>query len=486
MFYYTITIQILYYCITKILYMASIRYYYRSEKPNAFLTLRLMHKFDNETKTDKTGKPVTRTIGANTKLKVSKEFWKQKDKPKAPAEIKNQKSDILKELNSIENYILKSFDRDLDVLTIDKDWLTSELNNYYNPKKVNKEVHFLTYWIDKIINDNEQLLKQGNGKGLKKNTLKGYKDLKNVVIRYKTHNKYLGSSNPTIKSIDAEWFTDFLEWLKLSEDYEHNTAIKKIDILKAVIKTSSIKTEIADDLNKIQAKNNANFKTINTYDNDEDVIYLKEEELNRIKELKLESKALDNARKWLLIACYSGQRGEALTTRIKKENFIDDGNGNIRIEIKQIKVNNKITIPVLPFIKEMYLKDELPYKISTQKMNKYIKEVCKKAEINEMVVGKIRDSKTNRNIKKARPKYEYIRTHTGRRTFATLHYGKLNNKDIMKVTGHKTYSSFMKYIAKDEDDHIDTFNEFYKLKEEKENAKKEPVLKVVKKASNQN
>ena len=94
-----------------------------------------------------------------------------------------------------------------------------------------------------------------------------------------------------------------------------------------------------------------------------------------------------------------------------------------------------------------------------------------------MVMGNKRNKETNRNEKKLRPKYEYISTHTGRRTFATLHYRIIDTPDIMRVTGHKKESTFLQYINQNNDDHLDTFIDYYKTKQIKQ--RKVPILKVV-------
>ena len=94
-----------------------------------------------------------------------------------------------------------------------------------------------------------------------------------------------------------------------------------------------------------------------------------------------------------------------------------------------------------------------------------------------MVMGNKRNKETNRNEKKLRPKFEYISTHTGRRTFATIHYNKIPTPIIMRVTGHKKESTFLQYINQNNDDHLDTFIDYYKTKELKQ--KKESILKIV-------
>ena len=90
--------------------------------------------------------------------------------------------------------------------------------------------------------------------------------------------------------------------------------------------------------------------------------------------------------------------------------------------------------------------------------------------------------KGKRGVKKMRMKWEYISTHIGRRTFATNHYGEIPTPIIMAVTGHKKEATFLRYINKSDDSHIDTFLGYYQKKELKK--RKEPQLEIVKSKSN--
>ena len=268
---------------------------------------------------------------------------------------------------------------------------------------------------------------------------------------------------------------DFFEWLKIDQNYSYNTAVKKVSVLKAIISKASRQIETSKDLDKLE------IRSVDTYEDDTDVIILSFKELDRIRSFKFESESLDNARKWLLLACYTGQRGEALTTRVIEDNFKPYKDG-YKIELKQIKGSKKVTIPVLPVTKEIY-ENGLPYKVSTQKLNKHFKSVCKLVGIDTPTIGKLMDKETKRNVKKSRPKYMYISTHTGRRSFASNHFDKMPHQSIMKVTGHTKYSTFMKYVQKDNDDHIDTFNEYYTLLESKNKLEETKApLKIVKRA----
>jgi integrase len=78
-------------------------------------------------------------------------------------------------------------------------------------------------------------------------------------------------------------------------------------------------------------------------------------------------------------------------------------------------------------------------------MNLYLKELCQRASITERVEvsrtkGGFRDTRTLE-------KWELITTHTARRSFATNAFlAGVPTINIMKITGHKSESVFLKYI----------------------------------------
>jgi len=353
---------------------------------------------------------------------------------------------------------------------ITSDWLKFRIDLFFERVNQNNKIDLLTDCVQYVIDEAPNMPNGKGSIGLSPNTIKGYTNIKNVINRYSKRN--------IVKTIEVnkEWIEDFFKWLIKNQKYSHNTAVKKTDILKSALEASK-----RNNIPVSKTYRDARFKTVNTYDEDTDVITLSFDELDSIEKLDLESDALKNARKWLLLSCYTGQRGTALTTRIKQENF-EPHRDSYKIIYKQLKGNKKVVIPVLPVVKEIY-ENGLPYSVSTQKLNKHFKAICKLAQIDELILGKLRDPKTKRNVKKIRPKYEYIATHTGRRSFATNHFNKLPHQIIMKVTGHTNYNTFLKYIQKNNEDHLDTFLEYYE-KEALKN-KKKSNLTVVKNAVNQ-
>ena len=98
-----------------------------------------------------------------------------------------------------------------------------------------------------------------------------------------------------------------------------------------------------------------------------------------------------------------------------------------------------------------------PRPTSDQKYNDYIKQVCQQVVINEVIEGTRQNPITHKKEVGMFEKWTLIRSHIGRRSFATNHYNELPNKVIMAVTGHSTEKQFLKYIGEVESDHLQIF-----------------------------
>jgi integrase len=397
---------------------------------------------------------------------VEKEYWKKHKKNTKDAELKRKQLDVNTKLQKIEDFIKAEF-KDADINDISKEWLEDKVDLYYNPPKPHTISENIIDVIQQIINEAPTRENGKGGIGLGTCRVNAYKRLKELVTEFQ------GRKKLKIKDLNNNKFNEIKSWLLQDKEYSPTYATKKLSDLKGICKYARTKgVEVSVDLDSVKTKQ------VTAYDDDMDVIALTEEEIEKIEKAKLTSKALINARKWLILGCYTGQRGQALTTRITEKNFHNYGKDLI-IKIVQKKVKKPIIIPVLPKVREIY-ETGLPYTVSVQKLNKHFKEIGKKANLNEMVMGRIQE-KGGRGVKKLRPKYMYLSTHIGRRTFASLHYGKIPTPIIMKVTGHKKESTFLQYINQTDDSHIGTFLDYYKTKEAK--AKKEPQLTVIKEAN---
>jgi integrase len=278
-----------------------------------------------------------------------------------------------------------------------------------------------------------------NGKPYSKSTISAYNQCLEKILEFCKKAKRIF----TIETIDLDFYYSFHEYLS-SKTFKTNYIGKNIKTLK---------TFMNEALEKNHSTNRTHFnKRFKIPTEDSTSIYLSFEELREMHELDLsETPRLENVRDLFLISCFTGLRFSDLS-QLKREHIIQDESGNQLIQMRIQKTKQLITIPVLPeviTILSKYSQSEsynFPKAISNQKSNQYLKEITKnlpsfqgRIEIEHQIEGK--------RISRKIPKWELITTHTGRRSFATNSFLKnIQVTTIMKITGHKTESSFYRYL----------------------------------------
>ena len=258
-------------------------------------------------------------------------------------------------------------------------------------------------------------------------------------------------------TIDLDFYNSFVSYFK-SDGYRINTIGKNIKNVKVFL------NEAQDRGIKINPEVwNRRFKTV---EEETQAIYLNEKELQAIYDLDLSSKPkLDRVRDLFIMGCYTGLRFSDLAN-LRPVNFIDDGK---KVRIKTEKTGQIVELPVHDKIKEILQKydGDLPKVLSNQKMNDYLKDLGEEAKLDNDI--QIPINKRNLKRKNTAKKYELITTHTARRSFASNAYlADVPVISIMKITGHKTERSFMKYIKISQEENADKLvdHPFFKQKEE--------------------
>lgn len=175
------------------------------------------------------------------------------------------------------------------------------------------------------------------------------------------------------------------------------------------------------------------------------------EELDKIEKCQISDKLLDEVRDWLIISVFSGQRiSDFMKFTSEMITSFDDKKGKkvYFIDFIQEKTKKQIHLPLHPKILKILEKRgfEFPPKITEQKYNELIKEVCRRAKIDEICYGG--KNINERKVMDYYPKYELITSHIGRRSFATNNYGIIPTPLLMVATGHSTENMFLKYIGK--------------------------------------
>lgn len=142
--------------------------------------------------------------------------------------------------------------------------------------------------------------------------------------------------------------------------------------------------------------------------------------------------------------------GAFTALRVSDFNRLDEVNiktGFISIApAKGTAKNEPVIIPIHPVIKEILANGfNIATQVSDQKLNKHIKEVAQLVGITEPVT--IARTEGTKVVERTQPKYKLISTHTARRSGATnMYLAGIPSISIMKITGHRTESSFLKYI----------------------------------------
>lgn len=188
-------------------------------------------------------------------------------------------------------------------------------------------------------------------------------------------------------------------------------------------------------------KTNQSYKEISISNEDVCSIFLTNEEIEKIFQLKGLSKEQHAAREVFIIACCTGLRYSDVS-RLTPDNF----NNNV-LHIKTLKTGAVVDIPVHWMIKEILQRNKnvIPGLKSQQNYNAIIKRICKKADIRDKVLYERTEGL--RIVRKNVEKWQLVSSHTARRSLATnMYLAGIAPARIMLITGHKTEQAFFSYI----------------------------------------
>ncbi|KQT20247.1 hypothetical protein ASG31_17615 [Chryseobacterium sp. Leaf404] len=312
----------------------------------------------------------------------------------------------------------------LDQLKKEDSLTETKINQFFDADKERKNTPtdfkgFVDYYCEMNI-------------GIKDGTKKVYKRTRNLVMAF----------NPKfrIQDIDDRFKKDFGNFLD-HNNYQRSYIRKTLSNIRDFWKYAKRKKiKVSDDPEWWELSKD--FPDINT--NDPDDPYLTWNEIELLKNIDLHTDYLDNARDWLLISCWTAQRVSDLM-KFNFEKVVTDSSGEKYLKITQEKTSKEVTIPLFAEVERILNKrnGNFPRKISDQKYNEYIKEVCEKAQINDIVFAPkyrqpviVNNKKVYRKIVGHFPKHEVITSHVGRRTFVSLFINNIDLESIRKITGH--------------------------------------------------
>ena len=252
---------------------------------------------------------------------------------------------------------------------------------------------------------------------------------KHKYNRYKTYTyntlaEYFGTKQPTFDDINYAFCEDFIEWMS-NKDLCANTRGSHVKFVKAAMNEAF----------KNKLHQNEDFRSFRKEMEQVDAVYLTNEEVTKVAELPL-CGSYGIARDVFIVGCHTGMRFSDYS-RLSMDDISD---GVIHFITQKCKT--PVDIPAHPRVLEILKKHGgvMP-KISGQRFNAYIKDVCKEAGINEIVTVR----KSGKELRCA--KWELVSSHTARRTGLTNMYkAGIPIYRCMMISGHKTEHVFLTYL----------------------------------------
>lgn len=254
--------------------------------------------------------------------------------------------------------------------------------------------------------------------------------------------KYLGKSNPVLEDVDRGVLSGFQRFL-FSRGLNNNYVQKQWQTLKTVLHEAKDEgMSVSDEFKQ---------RSLAVSRKPVDNIYLTIEEIDQLLSLDLHTRPrLEKVRDIFVVGCYTGLRFQDLLS-LKPTDVSNVGKVKF-LNVTARKTNTKVKIPVKPLVDLILTKYNFQFpRISNQKANKYIKEVCELASLDDSM--SLRKYPGGTVVEQQYKKWEIVSFHTARRSFATNAYKTgAPIASIMKITGHTKPSTFMDYIKIDEEE----------------------------------
>lgn len=373
----------------------------------------------------------TKEIHAKTKYLIDKDKWDHANgQPKKSRDISIEK--ITADLLNLKKNILEAYLKESGSDLINKEWLETLLGAKPEVEiaKSGPPLNIVEYFDFYIAQRGHQMAMR---------SIQKYVGVKKYITEFENHRR----AKFKIKDVGFSFCEDYCRFLT-SKGYAQNTANRSVKFLKTVCFHARSGGMSIDN-------------TIERYKIKESKItwpFLSFTEIEKIHNFNFDKAHLKNASEWLVIACCTAQRVSDLFS-YSKENIVNRTVDNMNVPflaVVQQKTGKPIEIPLFKQVVEILERHngDFPRKISSQKFNLYIKEVCKACEIDEIMKGSKHNPKTKKKENGKFPKYELVTSHIGRRSFATNFYGHstISPQLIMEITGHSTQQKLMTYIGK--------------------------------------
>jgi integrase len=294
-----------------------------------------------------------------------------------------------------------------------------------------KEVQNFNSWVLDYIEKSPDRINPKTGGKISFRTIQEYKTTYKYLLEFQNENRV----KIDFGNIDVNTLIDFRDYLTTVKEFSVNNIAKHIDNVRQFLRAATA-AKIEIDIDTI------NPSMLRVARENAKSIYLNEKELELIYNIDLSHKPThDRVRDLFAIGCNTGLRISDYNN-IQPHNIKGD-----TLHIIQQKTGDPVYIPIHKIVSEIFAKYKgiAPPKISDQKLNKYIKDVCSMAGIVDKI--EVQKTKAGERTKNVLHKWQLVTSHTARRSFASnLIKRGVPVHIIMAMTGHKKESVFLKYV----------------------------------------
>ncbi len=348
-------------------------------------------------------------------------------------------------LQQLKTDLLKDYNKDFSTgKIVDKIWVASAIKNSFNrPKEETKLINpahtiyfvdFALWWLENHANDWNVSSKKKMGLPLQNQ----YKKFVSIVSEYESViSERLQLRN--IRISDLKSFADYLE----TEFYQVSTIERHVGRFRFFLNRALE--------HNIEVSNSFKQRIYFDKDDDLDKVYLDEKEILTIlkKDFSFDPE-LDIAKQNLLILLHSGLR---IGDFMKNLDISNISNGVIKIKTQ--KTGQPVVIPVHKIVLDIINRNHgnLPPKMHSWEFNKAIKTICMVCEIDEVVEGKVFDSKKKRKIRSFYKKYELITAHSTRRGFVSIYKDKISKEAMCSILGWSSDQMIAVYNQRSKNDY---------------------------------
>lgn len=254
--------------------------------------------------------------------------------------------------------------------------------------------------------------------------------IKNIKTAYSRVREFNSSLN--YDDIDMNFYYSFLEYCN-EKNYSSNYIWKILSMLKMIMNKAlsrGLHTSVWFKTREFKKTMAPTDKTA-----------LAEFEILKIYNTKFENVTHKNVADSFVFACFTGIRSSDWG-KVSSDSVT--GNEIQILNIKTDKTGIMVSIPLNKVCIEILERNNGKLIIYAQQYtNRVLKQVCQLAGLTDKTTEVI-SAKTNKT--KIGEKWEFVTTHTARRSFVTNCKLKgIQDSEIMKMTGHKTTKAFTKY-----------------------------------------